>query len=55
MHTDPVKSIDHTAALTDEEAFLQEEERLSALGGPESSMNYNEINSPGKKLSGKKP
>ena len=49
-HADPVKSIEHTPAATNEEAFRQEAARLEALGGPKSPDNYNQINSPGKKL-----
>lgn len=49
-NSDPVDSIDHTPAGSDAETFKQEAKRLQDLGGPESPNNYNEINSPGKKV-----
>jgi hypothetical protein len=49
-NNDPVKSIDHTPAPSDTEAFKQEAGRLKKIGGPESPDNYNQINSPGKNI-----
>jgi len=46
-NNDPEKNIDHFPADNDIDAFDIEATFLEELGGPNSPLNYNKINSPG--------
>jgi RHS repeat-associated protein len=49
-NNDPHTATDWTPAATERDAFKDESRRLDAAGGPDSKNNYNEIESPGKKM-----
>lgn len=48
-HGDPVSRMEHSPAINDEDAFVQEALRLRTQGGPGGNT-YNRINSPGESI-----
>ncbi|MDN3647279.1 polymorphic toxin-type HINT domain-containing protein [Pontixanthobacter aestiaquae] len=50
QHSDPLVKSDTRSASSDRESFKQESRNLDRNGGPKSDQNYNQIESPGKRL-----
>jgi DNA-binding protein H-NS len=51
-YNDPLKSQDFTPAKSTKDGYIQEHNRIQTNGGVKSNKNYNQRESPGKKLSG---